>query len=195
MDQEASLNEYRRQSITTAHVNLDALQYAYTLEYPNRNSGGSSTGGSVDLSNYYTKGEIDDLLKKSSSEANYAFEGYISEDGKHIYSSQEYATQNDGTTGLLTDTQGNSIDQKTSVLFVNNADNGIYIWDGDSYKSLNASCLVWQKDSNGKYVVKNDSGKVIAELNNDGTLKLIVEDEMMSANDLLAQLAHETYEG
>lgn len=197
MDRKTSLNEYRKQSLTTEHVDLSALQYAYTLEYPNRNAGGSSAGGNVqvDLSNYYTKSEIDDLLKKNETSANHVYEGYISEDGQHIYSSQEAAASNDGSTGLLRDNDGTSLDQTTSAIYVNSADNMLYVWDGDSYKSINTTCLVWQKDKDGKYVVKNDEGQVIAELDNDGTMRLIVEDELMSANDLLAQLAHETYEG
>lgn len=57
---------------------------------------------------------------------------------------------------------------------------------------------VWKKSDEAgvRAEMTNTSGDaVIAKIMDDGTLYLMVEGEMMSVNDLLGQLAHETYDG
>ncbi len=59
------------------------------------------------------------------------------------------------------------------------------------------SDIIWKKSESADVFaeVKNDDGNVVAQLKNNGELFLIVEGELMSVNELLAQLANETYNG
>lgn len=52
--------------------------------------------------------------------------------------------------------------------------------------------MVWAKEENG-IVARNTKNQKIAELGDDGSLKLYVEGELLPINDLLGQLAHESY--
>ena len=57
--------------------------------------------------------------------------------------------------------------------------------------------LIWKKSEDADVFaeVKNDDGELVAQLKNNGELWLIVEGELMNVNELLAQLANETYSG
>lgn len=59
------------------------------------------------------------------------------------------------------------------------------------------SDMIWEKSETADVFaeVKNKDGDVVAQLKNNGDLFLIVEGELRNVNELLAQLANETYTG
>lgn len=60
-------------------------------------------------------------------------------------------------------------------------------------KQIDKKCL-FIKDDDGNSIVKDSQGNNVFEVSSDGIFKLNIEGEMMNMNELLGQLAHETYE-
>lgn len=66
-------------------------------------------------------------------------EGYVSSDVLHFYQTQEAAATNDGSTALITNESGDTVDRMTGVIYVDLITNKTYRWSGTQYTEVGQS--------------------------------------------------------